>query len=210
MAASAIEVDEELLAELAAAEDERARMAYALLLDAESALAEERHELALDLFLAVNEAHPHPGLYALIGACQHALAQYEEAVQSFEIFLEKVPRHSSRRRVEALLAESRAALEESLVPLISLVPPEEDDDVGVEEGADAVAPHAATPGWMPTHPEEEGTRRAAGPGAIYERWWFWAAACAAAAAAGGAVYAGTRREPIVVLPSGSLGSVDWR
>ena len=70
-------------------------------------------------------------------------------------------------------------------------------------------PSEPTPAWAHVTPEPEDPQDRSRP-ALYERWWFWAAIGAGVAVAGGATYVGTRPEPVYVLPSGTLGSADWR
>jgi tetratricopeptide (TPR) repeat protein len=210
-----------LHATLSAAEDEPGRTAFALLLEAEEAFAAGRFALARDFFIAAHAARPHPGFHARIGAAHYQLRAYAEAVQSFEQYLAAVRRAPDRDEVQQMLTRSYAALEASLIPLASLVPPEEQEADGASDGGAEFAllpldaPAAALEPrheWASEHgPAEPAGRHSMAGAPFYGKWWFWAAVGTAAVAAGGAAaYGGMRQEPVPVLPSGTLGAADWR
>ncbi len=85
------------------------------------------------------------------------------------------------------------------------IPPKEEPALPPKE--DPPSPPTDEPEWTRVPPPEPEDEFARSP--LYQRWWFWAF-LGATAAASGAAYVGTRPEPTYVLPSGTLGSTDWR
>lgn len=125
-----------------------------------------------------------------------------------------------RLTLEPAAFASKLAKSDDEIPLAPLVPPPEKEEEElaeeipeVEEAPEPEEPQpeaiAAPPAFVPPTPDPTPEKKEEKPG-LLGRWWFWAAVTGAAAAAGTVAYTGTRQDPDIVLPRGSLGVVDTR
>lgn len=199
---------------IAAASDDDRRASTALFREAEESYADGFYEIALDQYLGAFNLYAHPGFHARIGACHQALGDHQSAVESFERFLSEIPDAPNREEVEDLLDHSRSMLASGELPLDFLTQPSGQEAMQLEaldlSGGSGLDPGLPNPGLVPVLPDtEEGKPRTAG-GPLHENWWFWAAVAGVAVVAGGATAAASRQDPTMVLPSGTLGTIDRR
>lgn len=205
---------------LAADDREAQRAAAALLQEANEAFDDGIYDLALEGFKEAYEIYPHEGFHGRIGAAYQAMGEHERAIERFELFLRVLPDAPNRAEIEEMLAFSREELDGDDLPLIGLVPADEDAEQTDESsdfdaldlsGLDPDEMEDQQPGAIALDLSgEEPVRETITKDPLYGQWWFWAAIGASAALAGGAIYAGTRPETVIVLPTGSLGAMDWR
>ena len=213
VAFSSLEADDgaNMGAQGASVDDESRRAAFAILREAEAALDAGRPRVALERFGAAYDVFPHPRFLVRMGICYQRLGDHEAASEKFERFLLEAPDAPDRKEVAELLEKSRAKTGDDLLPLSSLVEPGEKGEpipmvVSDHEEEEAVV--ELRDDLVPVIGEDERLDRDGSEARLFGRWWFWAVA--AGAVAGGAVYAGTRPEPVTILPAGSLGTVDRR
>lgn len=175
-----------------------------------------RFQEALDGYTAAYEIIPAPGLLFNLGQCHRELGNHERVLFFFERFLGERPEAANRAMVEELIAESRAALERQQAEERTRAEVEAEERRRADErerlaaeaeaerrSAEAAAAAAAAAATEPTDGERP----------FYRTWWFWTivGTVVAAGAVTAGVVAGTADdEPTVVLPSGSLGTLDER
>ncbi len=194
-------------------EAEARRAAFAILKNAEDAYEDGFYEIALDRFLDAYETFPHPGFHARIGACHQALGDHDAAIESFERFIEEVPDAPNRAEVEDMLAVSLQAIGEDTLPLATLAPEDDEETSEDYEPIDdlEMSDLTTSPGLVPDLDEKGLARDESRDDPLYRRWWFvTAVGVSVVAVVGGATYAGSQRGTEYVLPSGSLGSLEWR
>jgi tetratricopeptide (TPR) repeat protein len=73
--------------------------------------AQAKYDEALEAFLEADRLHPAPDLQYNIGLCHTRLANWEEAISSFEIYLRTKEDAPDRADVEARIAEARQNIE---------------------------------------------------------------------------------------------------
>jgi hypothetical protein len=176
---------------------------------------------ALDGYSRAYELFPAPAFLFNIGQCHKNLKNYERAIFFFEGYLREEKNPANRALAEALLSESRAALEnQAQAPIAPVRPAAGAGAVGsapLSDPARTVAAPLGTPAAAAPAPPasaalvggpEEGdaaTTARSGP-----RWWLWAiVGGVVAGAAGGYLYwrsGGTT----VDSPSGTAGTLDRR
>ena len=107
--------------------------------------------------------------------------------------------------------------DEDLIPLAPLVPEREEEEPAPAEEADSYDDGLDVVETEPfldlplSEPGKEDRRSdTPAPLAIHKSWWFWTALAVGAAVAGGTAYASRRQEPELIVPSRSLGYVNWR
>lgn len=157
---------------------------------------------------------PMPSLLFNIGQCHRQAGNHERAIFFFDGYLrEASPGPQQRAMVEDLVRECERELAQ------------QETREAERRAAEAQAPPAPSPAPLPTvvPPPPPGPDAVAVSGEVpvedpeasvglHERWWFWVIVGVGVAAAGtGAALAltqgGGEEQP---LPSGSLGTVDWR
>ena len=163
---------------------------------------------------------PLPGLLFNIGQCYRNLERAQEAINAFNLYLEKSPKAANRTGVEKLIAELEQVLKEAAPPEPKPVEPK---PVETDPGTDAADPLtgtldtdpdgdkpdddpvivAATTPPPPTNPDPP----TATP--VYKKWWFWTiVGVVVAGGAGAGAYFGTRSgDP--AMPNSSLGVLDY-
>jgi tetratricopeptide (TPR) repeat protein len=153
------------------------------------------YALALEQFLAAQEAYPMTGFLFNIGQCHRNLGHHEQALSFFRLYLERNPDASNRSVVEELMARSRQSLEQEEAAGGGGRPDGGLGDADVDSG------EGGQTGVEPRRP-------------VYRRWWFWTilgtVIVAGASVASGVAFWYDQQEPEQLLPEGSLGVMDWR
>jgi tetratricopeptide (TPR) repeat protein len=165
-----------------------------------------RFEAALDEYTKAYEASPLPAFLFNIGQCHKNLRDHERAIFSYESYLRDAEDSSNRATIEELILDSKRELEakkqretaEPKTPTIGVTQDSQTEQV--------VAAPVMTP------PQIKSTTEKTEEAALYERPWFWGVVVGAAllAVGGTVLIASSGGETILVPPSGSLGTVDWR
>lgn len=169
-----------------------------------------RFEEALAEYTRAYEVFPSPRLLFNIGQCHRALNNHERAIFFLESFFREAGDLSAeeRRLAEDLLAESRTALAAQRAEQRAEPPPPPREEPAPppppREAAETVVP--AEPPEPPAPIDEPAPRSPQ----FYEEGWFWGALLGSAAAIGVVVALGVYFGTQTQLPSGSLGTVDWR
>ena len=142
---------------------------------------------ALGEYQAAYVAYPLPEFLFNIGQCHRNLHNYDQAIFSFEKYLQLKPDAGNRPAVEQLIADLR-----------------------VERDAEAARQAATRPASAPA---TQDTRFVAPPlppphrPAMTSRWWFWTGVGVAAAVVAGGAYALSRGG--VSIPASDLGNLDF-
>ncbi len=167
---------------------------------------------------------PLPGLLFNIGQCYRNLGSHQEAINSFNLYLEESPNARNRPAVEKLIGELKkeiAAAGPVDKPDPQGTDPADKVDVPGEDGSDD--PLTGGPGDKPDEVDPDGgpevvavnpippppkkDRATSSP--FYKKWWFWT--IVGAAVAGGAatgIYFGTQSSG-AGIPGSSLGTLDY-
>jgi hypothetical protein len=143
-----------------------------------------------------------------MGQCQLFLGEHEKAISLFERFLSEKPDTPYRSDVEKLIAEAQRELDkqreaEELAkappppPPVELPPPLEETPA-IKEPPPYREVEIETP-----PPVEESDP-------VYTKWWFWTIIGVAAAGGATAAIVATQSGDEVVLPSGTVGTLDRR
>ncbi len=173
---------------------------------------------------------PLPGLLFNIGQCYRNLERPQEAINAFNLYLEKSPNAGNRSGVEKLIAELVVVLREAKEDLppddpkpadpIPVDTPSDDKDPLVEDAdpltgttdpdlnpddtdKDPVVINAAATRTPDKTKPSSGTP-------VYKKWWFWTIIGAVVVGGGAAtgVYFATRPgDP--AMPNSSLGVLDY-
>lgn len=163
----------------------------------ETFFGEKRYAEAAEQYKAAYNAWPLDGFLFNIAQCERNLGHTNEAIDYFERYLKSPKADKNRAAVEKLLAELRQkqAAEAAAAP-----PPE------------PVAPEPQTPVPSVTtdsdSPPLAATTPPPGDKPIYKKPWFWAVVGGSVVVVGGAIAIGVVTSNR--LPSGSLGTLDWR
>jgi tetratricopeptide (TPR) repeat protein len=184
---------------------------------------------ALAAYSRAYEVAPLPGFLFNIGQCHRMLGNHERAVFFYQGYLREKPDAKNRAAVDKLIQDSQAKLaaaaeeqrqkEEERVRLeqeklrleqerLQAAERARRDDVRLREAAERT--RQAEEAARVAAAAEERARLEAEP-AVYETWWFWTVLVGAVAVAAGGVALGvTLSGDEVVLPGGSLGTLDRR
>lgn len=156
---------------------------------------------------------PMPALLFNIAQCYRHAGDHERAVFFFDGYLrEAEPGADQRALTEELKRESQKKLAaEPVDKTPSPTPP----IVALPRAVPAGAPVAAPPPPVPegpavVSPQIEGPAPEEASVGPHQRWWFWVIVGVGAAAAGTAAVVALSPGSQDSLPSGSLGTVDWR
>ena len=168
----------------------------------------KRYQRALRDFQRAYDLVELPALRYNIGQCHLLLGHYEEAIVSFERFLDEKPNTPYADDVRALIAEADAELERRKPPPEPEVPIVEDEPaIAVLEEPPPPPPPVAPPPPIVTTPppppvveEEDG----------FPMWIVWAIVGGVAIAGGTAAIVVAQPETTTVLPMGDLGVIDRR
>jgi len=184
---------------------------------------------ALAAYSRAYEAAPLAGFLFNIGQCHRMLGNHERAVFFYQGYLREKPDARNRRAVEKLIQGSQAKLaaaaeeerrrEAERLRLEQEKLRLEGERIQAEERArkeelrlraEAERARQAEEAARVVAAAEERARLEAEP-AVHETWWFWTLiASAVVVAAGGVALGLTLSGDEVVLPSGSLGTLDRR
>ena len=161
-----------------------------------------RFQEALEDFSEAYELYPSAEFLFNIGQCHRELGNHERAIFFFDGYLRERPDAPNRDVVEAAMAESQAALERQRQ--------EEELERQRQEAAEAAANDSATESAEPVETDDH-----SGEGEVsrrgHRRWWIWTLiGVVVAGAAAGTALGITLSNHDTVLPSGSLGTEDWR
>jgi tetratricopeptide (TPR) repeat protein len=177
-----------------------------------------RFQDALDGYSRAYELYPTPALLFNLGQCHRNLKNYERAIFFFEGYLREQPKIDPDQRAltDALITESRTALDREKADAAAIAarfaaPPLSSMPARQPQLASARLA-LRTPPAGDAHPEalvSIDRRPPSHDTPVTHRWWFWTAIVGTAVAAGAAAYYATG-DPRMVLPSGSVGTLDRR
>jgi tetratricopeptide (TPR) repeat protein len=121
----------------------------------------QKFDEALEQFQKAYDADPLPDFLFNIGQCQRNLGDYEAAVFSFKKFLKLDPEAPNRAKVEKLIEDLEAKIDEANSQKIGIIQ----------------KPDKRRPVEQPDRP-------------VYKKWWFWTGVAIVGAGAVG-IYAAT-------------------
>lgn len=173
-----------------------------------------RFKRALKGFSKAYELVSHPGLLFNIGQCHRMMKDHKRAVFFYEGYLSAIPDAPNRAEVQKLIAEGKRRMKEAEARMSEEARRKHEEakrrlELEKEKLRLRLKARAGTTGprpFVPTHPKEKDR-----PAPFYKKWWFWTAIGAGVAAAVATSLAVTlTRKTETVLPSGSVGTIDWR
>ncbi|MBN2493021.1 MAG: tetratricopeptide repeat protein [Deltaproteobacteria bacterium] len=214
-----------LASALDARAEDRAR-AKELFLQGETLYKLGRFAQALEAYSQAYKAAPLPGFLFNIGQCHRQLGDFEQAIFFFRGYLREKPKASNRQVVEALIVESQQAqaakeaekkrqaeLDREQAERARQLAEQEKQRkrelelarIRQQEKQRELELEKARLAALTASQEKNNTEPA-----FYETWWFWTVVgvVVVGAAAGGTVWGLSGED--VVLPSGSLGTLDRR
>lgn len=166
----------------------------------ETFFGEQRYAEAAEQYKAAYKAWPLDGFLFNIAQCERNLGHTDSAIDYFERYLKSPKAAQHRTAVEKLLAELRekqAAEAAAAAPAPTPVSPEPSTPVpSVTTDSDS-PPLGAAPAPAPASDKP-----------LYKKPWFWAVIGGGVVVVGGAIAIGVVTSNR--LPSGSLGTLDWR
>ncbi|HOX44315.1 MAG TPA: tetratricopeptide repeat protein [Myxococcota bacterium] len=184
---------------------------------------------ALAAYSRAYEVAPLPGFLFNIGQCHRMLGNHERAVFFYQGYLREKPEAKNRAAVARLIQDSQAKMaaaaeeqrrqEEERVRLeqeklrleqerLAVAERARKDDLRLREEAERT--RQAEEAARVAAAAQERARLEAEP-EVYETWWFWTVLVGGLAVAAGGVALGlTMSGDEVVLPGGSLGTLDRR
>ena len=197
---------------------EKKAQAKAHYVKAKAAFEKDHYQQALFEYTKAYAALPLPGFLFNIGQCYRNMGYINEAIEAFELYLEKKPDAPNRAAVEELLKELNAKAGNT--PAVDDGPNDgtgtPDDGAGTPDDGTADpaitdgdgTDDGTTPAYVDTTPppkkEKKPTRTP-----VYKKWWFWTIVGAVAVGGGAAgVYFGTRNTG-PDIPNSALGVVDF-
>lgn len=136
----------------------------------EKLFALKKYDEALDEYQKAFDANPIPDFLFNIGQCYRNLGDYEAAVFSYKRFLKMDPEAPNREKVEKLITDLEAKLEEGDTEKFKLGKKRKKDPDADPE-------------------EDDGPARESTDGSpVYAKWWFWTGVAVVAAGAGVGIY----------------------
>ncbi len=174
-----------------------------------------RFERALEEYARAYELYPAPALLFNMGQCHRQLGNHERAVFFFRGYLRETEDEAGRAEVEELVVESEAALEAERQAERA----REEARLEAERRREAAEPSAPEPEPSSTPPLELGVSGLtsepsdADDTPLEAEWWFWTLLGGAVLFVAGGIGIGflvAADGAGSLLPSGTLGTGDWR
>lgn len=170
----------------------------------------KRYQRALRGFEQAYELVELPALRYNIGQCHLLLGHYDDAIVSFERFLEEAPKTPYAADVRKLIAEAEREIEKRRPRTSPTVPIVEDEPAVavLEDPPPSIAPPppAPPPPAIVATPEPPVVEDDDG----FPTWAIWAIVGGVAVAGGAVAIAAARPDTTTVLPMGDLGVIDRR
>lgn len=179
-----------------------------------------RFQEALQEYSRAYELAPLPGFLFNIGQCHRLLHHYERAVFFYEGYLRERPDAANREAVLRLIEESQVKLGKQREEQKRLEEEQQRadeerrraeairrDKERAEEQARLLALEKDRLAALVEARREEDKQ---GAPAFYQTWWFWTIVGGVVATAAGVTVYAVTAEDNLVLPSGSLGTLDLR
>jgi tetratricopeptide (TPR) repeat protein len=167
---------------------------------------------ALEEYSAAYELFPHPAFLFNLGQCNREIDNHDRAIFFFEGYLRQLPNAANRELVESLLNESHVTLQEQREREAAEAREEASQalDAGLDDSSNGDAGQEVQPPLVDDDDDEQDMSSNERP--FYRRWWFWTiiGSVVVGGTAAGLAVGLTRDDENVVLPEGSLGTVDWR
>jgi hypothetical protein len=177
----------------------------------EAHYAAEDYEAALHAFRLAYAKEPRPSLYLSIGLCLQKLGEHDLAVRAFERYLDENPLGEELDYVEALLAEARARLapQEDVREAEGEVEPEETPAASVAEEVPVTTAHPALLAAGNRRAKRAATLPSADdPGVLGT--WLIIGGTAIVVVTGVTLAAVSASQPPTPVPTGSVGTFDFR
>lgn len=173
-----------------------------------------RFKKALKGFSSAYELVSHPGLLFNIGQCHRMMKNYKKAVFFYEGYLSAIPDAPNRAEVQKLIAEGKRRIKEAEARMSEAARRKHEEEkrrLELEKEKLRLKLKAQARAGVPKPFDPTLPRKKVRPSPFYKKWWFWTAIGAGVAAAVGTSLALVlTRKTETVLPSGSVGTIDWR